>query len=567
MTQAHSEDEMKPISVPLEYAAGNGDGRPGFKGTLKKINVLLGANGSGKSKILSHFRDNIHNELKDHNVVFVEGGRALSVPASVKPSQKTYDSHFTLAKSEETYGSKKKKKITDRVIDAFILLNIKDGEVVKKHSDAAVEWQEQNLHRDKFPKRELLPLRQLFAGFNQIFPDITITLEPETANIRCTKLQSTSYGPEGLSDGEKQILCLLADIGHLAGKNSIIIVDEPELNLNPQLACLAWEVIESMIPGGMFIYGTHCLSFAMRKGVDAVFVIDKNQTRATEVAGLKNEEEEVLRPFLGAIPAILSAQKVLAVEGHDKSFDSAFYNLLTDGAAVEVIPLGSCSEVTAAVEKTGIWENIAPTVSLRGIIDSDFNEPKLAVQNVVALSFHEAESYLCHPSLLTKLSKACFGSSMSEAALTDAIVSFCRSKVLEVAIKRTLPHFSGTYSLGMMRRTFSKFCTAEQYKGGIKAVSENAAKIVSDSLNPSKAIAKFDDEVKNCNAALDAKDIPKILRIFPGKELLRSLLSSCGFSDELSLLRAFKTHMHVRDFQHLTELKENISNLFKATGV
>ena len=88
--------------------------------------------------------------------------------------------------------------------------------------------------------------------------------DPKTFEVSCQK-DGKSYPVADLSDGEKQVLAMLADLTSCAPPNAVFLVDEPELNLHPLLACRLWNVIESELPDAIFVYGTHCISFAMRR--------------------------------------------------------------------------------------------------------------------------------------------------------------------------------------------------------------------------------------------------------------------------------------------------------------
>ena len=148
--------------------------------------------------------------------------------------------------------------------------------------------------------------------------------------MRCRK-NNNEYGPTGLSDGEKQVFSILVDIIELTDSNSILFVDEPELNLNPGLANRLWSSIEALLPDAVFIYATHSVSFAMRETVEHLIVMsnrDDNIQEITDLGALSHNDQQEL---LGNIPGLLAQGSTLVVEGHDESFDSIFYHWLLEG--------------------------------------------------------------------------------------------------------------------------------------------------------------------------------------------------------------------------------------------
>ena len=72
----------------------------------------------------------------------------------------------------------------------------------------------------------------------------------------------------------------------LAENKSLILVDEPELNLNPGLACRFWDIVEIELPESIFVYATHCVSFAMRNHVQKIIVLGKNNANFTNIENI-----------------------------------------------------------------------------------------------------------------------------------------------------------------------------------------------------------------------------------------------------------------------------------------
>ncbi len=105
------------------------------------------------------------------------------------------------------------------------------------------------------------------------------------------------------------------------------MVDEPDRHLNPKLAEKFWSTIErNHHEDSIFIYTCHLPNFALRSGVDKVFLIDgKSSVEISDQDGFLNLPSAKQEEFLGCIPSIVARKKVLVVEGEPNGIDKQFY--------------------------------------------------------------------------------------------------------------------------------------------------------------------------------------------------------------------------------------------------
>jgi predicted ATPase len=239
-----------------------------------RVVVILGSNGAGKSRLLKLFtsRPEVNGELRP--IVFVEGGRTCTVGPNGKPRPLELVQSNTQA---------------DRQQEVFNLVESDRRQAVWLHKKLLYEWDikgadpktKPNLHESRFDR--------VSAAFTSIFPHLTLVAythivgdeqDPDGPTFQWwIRADGKAYHSSWASDGEKQVLTLLCDIGELARPHSLVIVDEPDLNLHPSLAITLWNEIERMQPDCIFVYATHSLSFAMRQNVSNVVVLRrKGQT-------------------------------------------------------------------------------------------------------------------------------------------------------------------------------------------------------------------------------------------------------------------------------------------------
>jgi energy-coupling factor transporter ATP-binding protein EcfA2 len=231
----------------------------------------------------------------------------------------------------------------------LIVLDKKDAQLKSAHSDAVEKWVKSG-QQGECPKRKQPPLEHLFELFTEIFPRISLSYNADARQLWAEK-DGSRYGPSGLSDGEKQVFSILADLIELEDDHDLIVADEPELNLHPELAERVWTLIENEFPLKHFIYATHSINFALRPNVEKVWIVSARHHNITDFRGLNSLDRDEAVAFLGAIPGILSADHVLVTEGHEKSFDAIFYRWLLGDSKLEIYPAGSCTDVEAVVKK------------------------------------------------------------------------------------------------------------------------------------------------------------------------------------------------------------------------
>jgi len=409
----------------------------------------------------------------------------------------------------------------------------------------------------------MAPLQDLFGLFHDVFPEIILTLESESLEIKCEK-NGNRYSPSDLSDGEKQALCLLADIALLSDDDSLIIVDEPELNLHPHLSDDLWNAIESRYPDCRFIYATHSISFALRSHVDSIFVLNRTDQETLTVQSPIELPDETLRPFLGSIPAILASDRCLVVEGEYKSFDSLFYKAILGSKGLVVEPLGGSKNVVAAASGSGLWEKISPTSRIVGIVDRDFKSEE-KIQNtehdrVIILEYHESESYFCIPKLLFDLGNAIgtAPTSITEDEIVERLVGVAEERLLHVVAKRVFERLVFPVRPSLDRRIVERLDSVDALVGAIVESRDGQLAKAREQLSDEVINALCGDEWKRCKSSLDGKDVEEILKIFEGKYLLGKLypLSMCGSPE--GVVRGCAKHLDLRQYPPFGELVDRI---------
>lgn len=183
-------------------------------------------------------------------------------------------------------------------------------------------------------------------------------------NIKVSPLNAQEYCASEMSDGERSIFYL---IGHVlcADKNSVIIIDEPELHLHESIILALWDELESKRSDCSFIYISHDLDFiASRVGQKFVILAYHGESQWTFQYIPENTgfSEETVTSILG------SRKPILFVEGTNNSLDAAIYRACFPDC--KVITKGSCQEVIHAVATFRNNQELT-RLTCAGIVDTD----------------------------------------------------------------------------------------------------------------------------------------------------------------------------------------------------
>ena len=533
----------------------------GFEFKFSAVNVFLGANGAGKSTFLNEIRDHFINQ-GEKKVVYVEGGRTIKINDTLQLSRQNFQQYDRLEQAKAEYENKRRYSLADRVFDALIVLDKQGQEEKSRHSDTVKEWIESGSKGD-CPTRNQPPLDKMFEMFNEIFPLIELTFNTEARRLIANQ-NGAEYSPSQFSDGEKQVFSILADFNRLNEGHEIIIVDEPELNLHPELAERIWTLIEKEYPQKIFIYASHSINFALRENVNSVYVLSNDADKITYIDSFEDLERVELSAFLGGLPGILSTNKVIVTEGHDKSFDSIFYRWLTEESSIEIYPGGCCTDVIDIVGKSGLWAKISTKISLVGVIDADYRSPEYLAsfenQGVIPLSFHEAESFLCIPEVIIAVGNR-IGSQEKELTQTeveDHIFSNLELAKLNIAAKRVFSNSKITLGVSLTKKVLAKSQNTEQLIGELKGAAEEEIKKAIEKCDIEKLQVMLEEEISRIDSAINNNDIAAALLLLPGKELLNKLAPKAGCRNGDDLMRSLKRNFKPSDFEILHQLQQSL---------
>lgn len=535
-----------------------------------RVSVLLGANGTGKSKLLTEIRSMAGKFLPEHKILNIEGGRALTMYDHLQLDARNFNQYKTYDQTFQQYSNKRAGTLQSRLFDGLKSLEQLSETKRIEHSDLVTQWLEKIDEKStvsEVPRRSIDPMDRVFEAFNDIFPTISLSYYPNDKRLRCKK-GDARYGPTSLSDGEKQVFSILVDVVELAEEKTILFVDEPELNLNPGLANRLWGSIESMLPNSIFLYATHSVSFAMRDSVESLFVIsniDENIQRIDNLDELGHFEQVEL---LGNVTSLLSNRKSLLVEGQDESFDQIFYDWILQDKDISTTAVGGCEDVIAILKRSGKWSRISPNVQIAGVIDRDYKSQKtiddVSASGSVVLRFHEAESYLSHPEIALKVAEA-LGTAdplPTRDSVIQCICEFVSERKIEILARRVSAQLNVRLGVSVPSKALRKVESRETLKKLLEADVRRQKDVVEKLYEPNMIDEILSTEMSVIDGAIAEQNVESLLNLAPGKELLSKLSGRLGCVDGIAVVRAARRHLSVSDFQCLEDLRSQLKSKF-----
>ena len=470
--------------------------------SVGRVNVLLGVNGSGKTRILKSFEEGAATSGFKH-VRPIRGTRFAQMP--LKPQARH---HKAIEPSHP---------LSERVQLILERLSHDDRTVFDGFRDASLRY-ERGADGPE-PMRPESRIGLLFGAVKQALPHLT--LHVDHAGVLKAKRTGAAYGLESMSNGEKWIFLLLADLlfGVPSGKTQLIIVDEPELSLHPALARRFWSTVETRLPEATFVYATHSADFALRPGVDRLFHVDAGAL--SPLTHIQNLPNRIAQELLGG--ETLSPVSILFCEGGPNGRDQQVLEwLLGVDSRLKIIPVGKHSDVLRYARMSDGISGLPGVRKVWGFVDRDaYNEKAIRSfeKSVTVSPVNEIESMLAHPRVFS--------------ALRGVEMADSERRLLEVAAE-------------LVPVAVSNHVTAVKGKSGTPTHGKELVAVTT-----------------RVNKAVDERNVAQVLAMFPGKELVARMYgcSEEDIGDYVQKLTQDDALREVEPFQSL------VAALRRATGV
>lgn len=216
-----------------------------------------------------------------------------------------------------------------------------------------------------------------------------------------------------LSGGEREIAFLVGQIERFGLRNGLLLIDEPELHLNPDLLRTWVAFLRDTVLDGQVWVATHSLEAVEVTGPDASFVFERDPinriTRSVAPLGAR-PVISALSAAIGAPAFSLSRLRFVLIEGDRQSRErERFYDVCGEPDINRFIEGGSCHEVIRRLEYVrDLAAETGEQLRVGGVIDRDFRSDAEvgtleSTSSIHVLGCHEVENLFLSPETLQVL--------------------------------------------------------------------------------------------------------------------------------------------------------------------
>ncbi|MES5815362.1 AAA family ATPase [Pseudoxanthomonas sp. Soil82] len=471
--------------------------------------VVVGANGSGKTRLGIWLEDNNQRHMQVHRI---GAQKALALPdyapvTNLEQAEKALyygrsDQHASIdRKNQDRWGGSPATHLLSDYDKLLALLFARESDRDRVHTQKTRDTQ------GYVPVPDSV-IDQIVRLWGYLMPHRTISFHD--GKVTVGKGTASEYHAKEMSDGERVTLYLLGQC-LTAPANSLIVIDEPELHLHRSLMDKLWNKVEELCPDRSIIYITHDLDFAASRAGARKLWVQGYSGGAWTWSELPVDEalpESLVLELVG------NRKPVLFCEGERGGLDHSLYQLCYPKH--HVVPRGSGDKVVESVKALNSNASLH-TLTAFGIIDRDVRtDSELAALHkvgVYAIDFAEIENLLCNEQLVRKVA--------THLALDDGKVVACVFNYIADALRAELEGQIVLMASRRIRYHLSLYSPASNDRNGI----DQGVADLSASLDTKGIVEKAEDAFR---AALESGRLNDILRIYNRKSLVDRIAPCFG---------------------------------------
>lgn len=108
---------------PIKVSSSPNSGIPEVDVDFGRVTVIIGANGSGKSKLIEKLKERKNDFGGARPLAYVEGGRVIKPPNTVALNRGNFNQFQNLDKAEQNHKNQKSSELSSRIQQTLILLD------------------------------------------------------------------------------------------------------------------------------------------------------------------------------------------------------------------------------------------------------------------------------------------------------------------------------------------------------------------------------------------------------------------------------------------------------------
>jgi len=388
------------------------------------------------------------------------------------------------------------------------------------------------------------PFEGYAASLQKVLPHVLFTGVDSKQHTLLFDTTGLQLSFNQLSGGEREIAFLIGQIDRFGLRTGLFLLDEPELHLNADLIRTWVAYLTGTVETGQIWLATHSLEAVEAAGLQATFVLERNE-KTRKVDSLARLDD---RPVLSALsravgtPAFSISQLVFVfVEGEEGVGEREFFRKLAGlQQNVRFMECGSCNEVVRRVDDIKALAHETEGIRIGGVVDRDFRSATDATaQNrehgVFVLPVHEAENFFLHPGSLRLLLEQ-HGQAELEPldlirAASDTHAGSCIFQyAMATSNAKSLP------AISVAAKTRAKAFTWAEFDADRDAAIRSIIEVSDYSAEDQHKLRGILEVIAKSYARKRGKE--DLWKSCEGKQVLNNVAVKAGFTDKRAMIRA-----------------------------
>ncbi len=351
---------------------------------------------------------------------------------------------------------------------------------------------------------------------------------------------------DDLSSGEKEVLLGYLRLRNNAPKNSIILLDEPELHLNPRLAMGLPRFYQKHLGEAMnnqlwlVSHSDAILREAVQDPEYSVFhmqpsIQSQEGSNQAEQVNVAADLENAIINLVGDLTAYNPRSKVVFLEGENSEFDAKFISKLFPEFAnkVNLVSLGSKARVKNAhdiLEKAATQGRL--DARFYSIVDNDFQDEEVVpLERQYRWDVYHVENFLLDPVFIKEaLESIKLGEAIEDKKIESDLRDCARETIDEVVRIRMEAEVNSTF-LGAISFAFDpKLQNSQGFNAAISRSYDKISEVTYSELNLEK-LQTMESELRDSFKVALSSD--NWLKVFRGRNILKRFAGLNGISYEI----------------------------------
>jgi energy-coupling factor transporter ATP-binding protein EcfA2 len=381
------------------------------------------------------------------------------------------------------------------------------------------------------------PIGPFKEAFSQLLAPKTL-LDPDPRDQQLYyEFEGQRFPITSLSSGEREVVNVVFDFILRNPTSCIVIFDEPELHLHPELSYKLLQTLKGIGANNQFIFCTHSpdiITASLDQSV--IFIAPPKATQANQAILVREEDEthQALRLLGQSIGIVALGKKIVIIEGNHSSIDKQTYGTILKNRFpnLVMVPGGGKGVITSfGVVHREILEKSIWGVEFYMLCDRDAVPPSkddkdledAAHGRLKVLKRYHIENYFLSEDVLAKVfaPMVTVGSGLtSPADIRNTLREIARGLVSYTAALTVSAYYRelvGNLDL-MPKDCHGK--SAGDLVGLINTKAKEEQTRIDDSIDVSKIEQYVRDAVSQLQKSLD-DDTEDWKRLIPGKPVLK----------------------------------------------